>query len=289
MGVREWAARDDENDCSQQVAFPDCAAATRVNPGPIALSAAAGVGAAVVAWGAVYPTSQLFGPALCRTPRRTQIALTFDDGPNPAVTPLLLELLERQSARATFFVLGGFARACPDLVREIVARGHTVGNHSETHANLALASAARADAELQRCQDSVAGAMGRGADGLPAWLRPPFGFRRPRVWRAMRRAGLRGMVMWSLTCYDWKPQPPERLIDRLACVVKRQGARPGESDRDAPRGGEIVLLHDGDFRQLGGDRGHVLAALEHWLPRWRDSGFEFVTMDEVAGAGPIRA
>ena len=74
--------------------------------------------------------------------------------------------------------------------------------------------------------------------------------------------------MWSKICWDWKPQPPERLIERLSRV-----ARP-----DQPQG-DIVVLHDGDHRALGGDRHHVVAALEHWLPRWRDAGMEFVTME----------
>ena len=71
---------------------------------------------------------------------------------------------------------------------------------------------------------------------------------------------------------------PERLIGRLARV-----ARPGRSF------GDIVLLHDGDHRALGGDRHHVVAALEHWLPRWRDAGIEFVTIESSAASVPIRA
>jgi peptidoglycan-N-acetylglucosamine deacetylase len=246
---------------------------------PVAAGIAAGV-SGVAAWGAVQSTSQMFGPALCRTPSRMQIALTFDDGPNPAITPRLLALLERRNVRATFFLIGQFARACPELVREIAARGHAIGNHTETHANLALASVRRIEAELTRCQRSIAGALGLdtnepGAAGLPRWMRPPFGYRLPQVWSASRRAGLRGVVMWSLMAYDWKPQPPERLIKRLARVADR---RTGRSR------GEIVLLHDGDFRGLGADYDHVLAALEYWLPRWQDAGFEFVTIDQVAGA-----
>ncbi len=257
-----------------------------VNPWPIVLPAAAGIAAGVAAWGAVYSTSQIFGATLCRTPDPKQIALTFDDGPNPAVTPRLLALLERRNARATFFLVGQFARACPELVREIAARGHTLGNHSETHPNLALASAKRIEEELVRCQRSVAAALDSGtntqaAAGLPKWVRPPFGYRRPGVWSATRRAGLRGVAMWSLTAYDWKPQPPERLITRLARVAEPQAS---PSSRPSRSGGEIVLLHDGDFRQLGADRSYVLAALEHWLPRWHDAGFEFVTIDQIAGA-----
>jgi peptidoglycan/xylan/chitin deacetylase (PgdA/CDA1 family) len=254
-----------------------------LNPWTIALPAAAGIAAGVAAWGAVYRTSQIFGATLCRTPDRRQIALTFDDGPNPAATPRLLALLERRKVRASFFLVGRFARACPELVREIAARGHTIGNHTETHANLALASARRIEAELTRCQTSLASALrldatGLSAAALPKWVRPPFGYRLPGLWSAARRAGLRGVAMWSFTAYDWRPQPPARLIARLARVAERR-ASPARG-----AGGEIVLLHDGDFRQLGADRSHVVSALEHWLPRWQDAGFEFVTIDQVAGA-----
>lgn len=258
----------------------------RVSPWSIAIPAAAGIAAGVAgvaAWGAVSCTAQLFGPALCRTPNPTQIALTFDDGPNPAVTPQLLALLERRNVRATFFVVGRFSRACPELVREIAARGHVIGNHTETHPNLALASTLRVEDELVRCQGSIACALAQtgNADTTPRWMRPPFGYRFPHVWRAARRIGLRGIVTWSLTAYDWKPQPPERLIARLARVTERT-KNAGKAPSSA--GGEIILLHDGDYRGLGADRAHLLTALEHWLPRWHDAGFEFVTIDEVAGA-----
>jgi peptidoglycan/xylan/chitin deacetylase (PgdA/CDA1 family) len=207
-----------------------------VNPWSILLPAAAGA-AGLAAWGAVHPTSQLFGPALCRTPRASAVALTFDDGPNPAITPALLELLERYNARATFFLVGRFARACPELATEISDRGHSIGNHTETHRKLAFLPSARIEEELLRCQDSIAGAVKR---DVPAWMRPPFGFRGPQLWTAVRRAGLRGVVLWSLTGYDWKPQPSSRLIARLAHITDRASA--GASQR-----GEIVLLHDGEI------------------------------------------
>jgi peptidoglycan-N-acetylglucosamine deacetylase len=237
-----------------------------------------GIAAGVAAWGAVQSTSQMFGAALCRTPDRKQIALTFDDGPNPAITPRLLALLERRNARATFFLVGRFARACPELVREIAARGHAIGNHTETHANLVLSLPRRVEDEIVRCQTSIVGALGSAASEPPKWLRPPFGYRLPHVWTAARRAGLSGVIMWSLTAYDWKPQAPTRLIARLARVAQRRASSAGAA------GGEIVLLHEGDFRRLGADHGHLLIALEHWLPRWQDAGFEFVTIDQVAGA-----
>jgi peptidoglycan/xylan/chitin deacetylase (PgdA/CDA1 family) len=258
-----------------------------VNPWPIVLPAAAGIAAGVAAWGAVSPTSQLFGPVLRRTAQPSAIGLTFDDGPNPAITPKLLALLDQYGARATFFLVGRFARRCPELVREITARGHAIGNHTETHPNLTLLLPARIEEELVRCQESIVSAVSTGVMSPPAWMRPPFGFRGPQLWRAVRRAGLRGVVLWSITGYDWKPQSPTRLIARLGRVTRRLSAPASGRDGNNARGGEIVLLHDGDFRQLGADRTHVVSALDHWLPRWRDMGAEYVTMDQAAGGASL--
>ena len=241
-----------------------------LNPWAIGVTAAAVTAAGTATWGAVGPSAELFGPTVRRTPSPRTLALTFDDGPNPAVTPRLLELLERHSVRATFFLIGRFAQACPELVREIAARGHALGNHTHTHRSLVFQSRARIREELSRCQSAIAGASGAAP---PRWLRPPYGFRSPLLDGEVRRTGLRGVVMWSVICYDWKPQPPERLIERLSRV-----AAPGRSR------GDIVLLHDGDHRELGGDRRHVVAALERWLPRWRDAGLKFVTMDSLEPA-----
>jgi peptidoglycan-N-acetylglucosamine deacetylase len=262
---------------------------------PIVLSAAVATGAGLAAWGAVYPTSELFGPTLHQTPSNLSLALTFDDGPNPACTPRLLSLLERHSAPATFFLVGRHVRACPELVREIAHHGHAIGNHTENHPNLAWMPAWRIRDELKACQDGIFRALG-GVRPPPACMRPPFGYRGPQLWSAVRSAGLRSVVMWSLGSYDWSHHSATRLIERLGAVTSRSGANGRresslrtESSRGDTRGrgqsgGQIVLLHDGDFRQSGADRMHVLAALEHWLPRWRDAGFEFVTMDRFAGA-----
>jgi peptidoglycan-N-acetylglucosamine deacetylase len=241
----------------------------------VALASIPLAAAGVAAWGAIYPGSQLFGPTLRRTKAPGSIALTFDDGPNPGVTPALLDLLERHSAHATFFVIGRFARACPELVREIAARGPAIGNHTDSPLSLAWRAPGSIAGELARCQEAVAAAT---QSRPPVWMRPPYGFRGPQLRGAVRRAGLAGVAMWSLTCYDWKPQPPTRLIARLARLRGGKNAAAG-----AARGGDIVLLHDGDHRALGGDRAHVVTALEYWLPRWRDQGLEFVTIDQVGG------
>ncbi len=236
---------------------------------PILVPAVAAAGAGIAAWAAMYPGAQLYGPTVRHTAREGTVALTFDDGPNPRMTPQLLDLLDQHKVRATFFLIGCFVRECPNLVREIAARGHTVANHTDTHPNLAWLSAAAIAEQLRRCQESIASALGisaeSGADRL-RWMRPPYGFRGPQLNRVVRRQGIQGVVMWSVICYDWKPQPPSRLIHRLERV----------------RGGDIVVLHDGDHRMIGGDRRHVLGALEYWLPRWRERGLDFVTMDRAA-------
>jgi peptidoglycan-N-acetylglucosamine deacetylase len=233
-----------------------------------------GTGAAVVAriltWGAVALSSELFGSTLRHTPSSREIALTFDDGPNPAVTPQLLELFELYSVRATFFLIGKFAHSCPELVKEISMRGHLIGNHSYTHRNLFIRSPAGIREELSRCQDAIAAAA---QAEPPRWMRPPYGFRSPLLQGECRRAGIRGIVMWSKICSDWKPRPPRQLIEKLSGVARL----------DRPHG-DIVVLHDGDHHALGGDRHHVVAALEHWLPRWRDAGMEFVTIESSSAS-----
>jgi peptidoglycan/xylan/chitin deacetylase (PgdA/CDA1 family) len=231
----------------------------------IVSTGAAAAGAGIAAWGAVAPSSQLFGPTIRHTSSPRKIALTFDDGPNPAVTPQLLALFDRHHVRATFFLIGKFAREFPELVQEISSRGHLIGNHSETHANLFLQTRAGIRDELARCQDAIATAT---QGEPPLCMRPPYGYRNPLLRVEVQRAGMSAVVMWSKLCWDWKPQQSGRVIEKLTHVARGRGPH-----------GDIVLMHDGDHRAPGGDRLHVVAALEHWLPRWLDAGMEFVTIE----------
>lgn len=225
----------------------------------------AAAGALVVAgafcWGAFAPASQLFGQTVRFTGDSRALALTFDDGPNPAVTPGLLDLLDSCRAKATFFLIGRHVAAAPELAGEIAARGHAIGNHTQTHPNLALCSPAGIRRELDRCEEAIQAAIGR----KPLWMRPPFGFRSPVLKRMVRESGGAGVVMWSKWAWDWKPQESSAVIRRLARVT----------------GGDILLLHDGDHRVLNGDRQHTVDALKHWLPRWKEAGLRFVTLDEL--------
>jgi peptidoglycan/xylan/chitin deacetylase (PgdA/CDA1 family) len=251
-----------------------------VNPwliGP-ALTLAASA-AAVTAYGAAHPRSGLFGPVIWQTNSPAKLAITFDDGPNPKITPELLNLLDRFQARASFFVIGRFARECPELLREIAERGHTVGNHTLRHPNLFWRSAPRIREELQHCNEAIFAATG----APPRWFRPPFGLRNPWVISEARKLGL-DTVLWTLLPGDWRDKPSSWLIKRLEVIAKHAQTAVSGGKISETGHGDILCLHDGDHRFLNGDRSATLAALQHWLPRWRDLGLEFVTLNEAVNA-----
>lgn len=230
--------------------------------GSIIAASALLAGAGVFSWAAVAPGAQLFGPTLTRTGRRQSIALTFDDGPNPAVTPRLLQLLEEHKVRATFFLIGRHVRHCPELARDIVARGHQLGNHSDTHPNLIWRTPQRIREQLLRCHEAILQVTGQQA----VWFRPPYGYRGPHLDSIVRALGFRGVVMWSQMPRDWKPQRLPKMLSRMARIG----------------GGDIVVLHDGSPRGLNADRSLMLRGLDFWLPRWIERGHDFVTVDDIA-------
>jgi peptidoglycan-N-acetylglucosamine deacetylase len=276
-----------------------------VNPFLVSVPAAVMATAGVAAYGAIYPRSQIFGPTICRTNSPQKLAITFDDGPNPAITPKLLDLLDRYEVKATFFLIGRFLRECPDLVRESVARGHIVGNHTDTHPNLFWLTPTQITAELRFCHDAISGVLG----APPKWFRPPYGFRNPWVVSEAHKLGCQ-TVMWTLIPGDWREKSAEWLIERMTPIAAHAQRSLGRTTRESSVGhserseesgsglgmagdglkdarvrvGDILCLHDGGHRGLNADRTRTLAALEHWLPRWRDLGLDFVTMDQAVPA-----
>jgi len=248
-----------------------------VNPFLVSVPAAVLATGGVAAYGAFFPRAQLFGATTCRTNSPRKLAITFDDGPNPAITPKLLDLLDRYEAKATFFVIGRFVRECPDLVKETAARGHVIGNHTESHVNLLKLGPAQITVELRLCHHAIANALGAPAK----WFRPPYGFRNPWVIPTATSLGCR-TAMWTLIPGDWLERPVEWLVRRMEPIATRAqrnlkgGTGPGSGST-----GDVLCLHDGYHKELNYDRTRTLAALEHWLPRWRDLGLQFVTMDQA--------
>jgi len=243
-----------------------------MDPWLIELPAAAVFSGAVVSYAAVHPRAQLFVATLCQTPSPRQLALTFDDGPNPAITPRLLDLLDRHDAKATFFVVGRFVQACSALTKEVSSRGHLLGNHTQTHPNLFWLAPRDVRNELQQCQVAL-----QDATGSPAkYFRPPYGLRNPWVVSTARKLGMQ-TVMWTLLPGDWQEKPVGRLTNRMKPIAVNAANAPRRSS------GDVLCLHDGGHRQLNSDRTRTLAALEYWLPRWRDLGLKFVTIGEAVG------
>lgn len=242
---------------------------------PVAVAGLAGM----TAYGAVFPRSQFFGHTLFQTGHARKLAITFDDGPNPAITPKLLDLLDRYHAKATFFLVGKYVRETPALAKEIVARGHAIGNHTETHPNLFFCGPEETRTELLRCTEAIHQAIYE----EPRWFRPPFGFRSPWLGELVQQQRLR-TVMWSLIPGDWLVRPDAWLINRMKPIAAHAQNLPSKgAAAQTPSAGDILCLHDGDYARPNADRNRTIAALEYWLPRWRDLSLEFVTISQAEG------
>jgi peptidoglycan/xylan/chitin deacetylase (PgdA/CDA1 family) len=217
------------------------------------------------AYASIAPTSQLFGRTLIAGSDPSQIALTYDDGPNPSATPQLLELLARHNVRATFFLVGNFVRREPALAREIAAAGHLIGNHTTTHPHLALQNPVRVRQELADCNTLLEDTLGERV----RIFRPPFGSRRPAVLRIARDLGLTP-VLWNVTAYDWNPIGGERIYANLVKGIARNQHRRRASN---------LLLHDGSHLGLNADRSGSIIATQRLLETRANTPTRFVTVD----------
>jgi peptidoglycan/xylan/chitin deacetylase (PgdA/CDA1 family) len=230
--------------------------------GGVALAAAT-LAAVLAALQALWAQFDLSGASLRRgPPGRAAVALTFDDGPS-GDTPAVLDALDRAGVRATFFVLGDAALRRPDLVREVARRGHEVALHGQTHRKLVSAGPGTVAAELDRCLDAIRSA---GVEPAPLF-RAPHGFRGPFLGRALRARGLR-LVAWTRGVFDTE-RPGAREIAERAC--------------SRMAGGEILLLHDGCATPgIDPRRDQTAEAVPEIVRRWREAGYAFVTVGEMA-------
>jgi peptidoglycan/xylan/chitin deacetylase (PgdA/CDA1 family) len=226
------------------------------------LAAAAGAALVSAGYQSLAPTGQWFGRAFCRGDRASkQIALTFDDGPNDPHTCNLLDVLSRHNVKATFFLIGRYVRQRPEIVAEIAKRGHVIGNHTFTHPLLTFRSPAHIRTEIAQCREAIHDAVGEHSD----LFRPPWGARRPAVFRIARQLGLQP-VMWNITGYDWKASSPEFIDRKVTPKI---------------HGGDVILLHDGSHAAFGTDRSATVAAVDHLLTRYLAEGYEFLTIPKM--------
>jgi peptidoglycan/xylan/chitin deacetylase (PgdA/CDA1 family) len=239
---------------------------------PLAMELSAGLGAAAslglaaggFAYASLWPASQLFGPALIAPPHPGELALTFDDGPNPVWTPRLLELLARRDVRATFFLVGSRAQAEPSLVWQILSAGHLIGNHSWSHLRLALASARRIEEQISRTSQVL-----EQITGTPVRLfRPPYGARRPATLAIARRLGLTP-VLWNAMTSDWKNPSADAIARSL--INKIDGLyRQGQAAN--------IVLHDGSHSSPAADRAPSIAAAAQLIAHYQPT-HQFVTLN----------
>ena len=233
---------------------------------PWALGAAAANHALLVA-GGLWPRSRWLGSNWTRLPAastaRREIAITIDDGPDPEVTPAVLDLLDRHGARATFFCIAEHARAHRALCREIAARGHSVQNHSDCHPHSFSFLGPRAlTRELRTAQDAVADITGE----LPRFFRAPAGLRNPFLPLVLQRLDLQ-LVSWTRRGFDTVRRDPAEMLERLA---GRLGA------------GDIVLAHDGHAARTDAGVPLVVAVLPALLERARALELVPVTLPAAA-------
>jgi peptidoglycan/xylan/chitin deacetylase (PgdA/CDA1 family) len=205
-------------------------------------------------------SSSIFGESYYHGDRsKPALALTFDDGPSES-TPKLLDALDKYQVPATFFMCGENVRRCPGVAREVAARGHELGNHTDSHSRLDFKSAGFIYGELARAQETIQEATG----AKPRWFRAPYGVRWFGVAQAQELLGLRG-VMWTVIGRDWC-WAAERVSERVL--------------NNASNGG-IICLHDGRVVQPEPDISATIEAVELAIPRLQDRGFEFLTLSQI--------
>jgi peptidoglycan/xylan/chitin deacetylase (PgdA/CDA1 family) len=215
----------------------------------------------------MWPRSTWLGPNLRRLPAasiaRREIALTFDDGPDPAVTPRVLDLLDQHQAKASFFCVAEHAAAHRDIVGEVMRRGHTIENHTMRHPGaFAAYGMRRMRREIEAAQDALSVLSGR----APIFFRPPMGLRNPLLYPVLARLGLTH-VSWTRRGFDTVDPNPARVIERLR---RRLAA------------GDILALHDRPPARTR-EQPAILTALPPLLERAAQDRLRCVTLAAACG------
>lgn len=229
---------------------------------------ALGVNHAVLACG-MHPRSSMLGPNLTRLPDGpascAAVALTFDDGPDPEVTPRVLDLLDAHGATASFFVIGRQGERSPALLREILRRGHSIENHTYSHPlHFACWSPRAMLREINTAQHAITDACGQS----PRFFRAPAGLRSPLLDPVLARAGL-ALVSWTRRGYDTVCTRPEVVLRRLARNLTA---------------GDLLLLHDGRGARGRNGAPLVLEVLPALLARMAAAGLRGVSLPNALDA-----
>ncbi len=232
--------------------------------GTLAGIGAVAAGASFVGLHTMVPWSQLYGANFNgEAPPSRRLALTYDDGPNDPHTLHLLDVLARHNVKATFFMVGQFVRQRPQIARAVAEAGHAIGNHTYTHPNLIFVSRSNLRRQLEDTTKAIEDATGQ----TPKLFRPPFGGRRPGTFAIAREHGMTP-VMWRVTCFDWSAKSNETIERHANRQIK---------------GGDVILLHDGGHLAIGADRSHTVKATDNLIAKYKQSGYEFVSVPAMMG------
>ena len=188
-----------------------------------------------------------------------RIALTFDDGPHPSQTHRILEVLDQYQVKATFFMIGVNVQNYPDAAKEVVSRGHEVGNHTFSHKRIKNLDEAALAKELGACED----ALEELCEYHPHLFRPPEGVLNAYVKHCSER-GDYTLILWSVDTRDWEVRNADIIAERVLSAVQP---------------GDIVLMHDYVAQSKTPE------ALEIMLPKLLALGYEPVTISELLGIG----
>jgi len=217
----------------------------------------------ILTTGVLLTKSRILGPNMTRLPaaaaNRGEISITFDDGPDPEVTPLVLDLLDQYNAKASFFCMANKVSSCPELAREIVKRGHSIENHTNSHPYaFAFFGPGCILREIKSAQDAIYSVTGV----IPKFFRAPMGFRPPFLSPALDRIGLRS-VTWTRRGFDTFAKSPEPVLRRLLHDLAA---------------GDILLLHDGRPEQKKINQQILLEVLTRLLEHLRANNLRSVSL-----------
>lgn len=186
-----------------------------------------------------------------------KIALTFDDGPHPVYTPIILDILKEYDVHATFFLIGENAERNPDLVRRILREGHEIGNHTYLHKNLREHTPGCIYEEISMAEEAIL----RIADQRTKLLRPPGGLYDKQVCETARRLDY-DIILWTVDTLDWTHPTSKEIVEKVESSVQC---------------GDIILCHD----FIGGAPSPTPDAIKRIIPDLLGQGYEFVSVSEL--------
>jgi peptidoglycan/xylan/chitin deacetylase (PgdA/CDA1 family) len=208
-----------------------------------------------IIYGVVFIGSGIFVKAFCKLPVKEKVlALTFDDGPNPTITPQVLEILNRYNIQAIFFCIGKNIAGNETLVQQSIAEGHLIGNHTYSHSSFfPLLSVSKMKADIQKCEDLISGISHQKELSL---FRPPFGVTNPNVRKAVIGTGYQ-IIGWNIRSLDTVKSSADQVIRRVTKKIKP---------------GSIILFHDSMV--------HCPEILEAVIKYALEKGYKFVRADK---------